>query len=585
MSMSIDEVIWIWPTAGKDGTTNGSESDLSYTLTPFFNYISKDYNNKIKATQDHDIYGRKELKMPSPYTESGDLSDTQKNSTLYKKLTILPIGWDANEENPTSPSPRKVFIDNITPIRNETWAQYFKNIVLANDASVAASNASVKKDTAFEDYGGRYPQHIRISLSGNSMKPNTDGFLSPMVTKGLMPLFLTHLTQRSMISSGQHGINYINLNSYPNKPYLSNMLHSAYAIPSIAPSSIEPDQYLNSQEIEDIIEDLIKNYPTYLLVVGNTTNTYSFFTQETLFYQIEKYRVGTNTPVQTFYCSVLSKDGTSIEFVDTQVLPEVEYEYVCYAWDLNNSSGTPITSFNSGFVDANFFIAKSPEPIFSQTVKIEQPPLPTPQVSFSNIKYSKNEIMIHLGLSTNSENGGFYEMKAGERADLEARESLYDLHGTKDRFVYETQTANFELYRLNEHPRRHVDGIYDDYRDIISNAQKIKTIEGDFGSSTATFIDKLYYNPDGSPKKYYYVFRCINEYGHPSNPTPIWEVEFMYKDLPNLGIAEESIWSEKDADGSFKEGGKRFKIRLSSNDTGRKIDFNLRFIMKKNYTQ
>ena len=61
--------------------------------------------------------------------------------------------------------------------------------------------------------------------------------------------------------------------------------------------------------------------------------------------------------------------------------------------------------------------------------------------------------------------------------------------------------------------------------------------------------------------------------------------QFMYKDLPNLGIAEESIWSEKDADGSFKEGGKRFKIRLSSNDTGRKIDFNLRFIMKKNYTQ
>ncbi len=658
MTTTIADIVWSWPTAKKDGTIGSG--DLSYRIIPFFNYISKDYNNKIQDIADNGFYGRKELRLPSPYTESGAISDLQKNHSHWKNLTVLPIGWNANEENPVSPSVRKAFIDNMTPIRSANYSIYFSNIILSSPNAVAESNASVKKDTAFEDYGGRYPQHVRITLSGNSMRPNTGGFLRPMISNNLMTLFVTHLTQLSTTNTNG-GIEYTTLNNYPNVRYHPTMLMNN-SLSCIAPDDEDEfGQFEKTQEIDNIINDLLENHEGYRFGAGYQNVP---FQQETLFYQIEKYRVGAtgNGPVQTFYCSMLSDDGTSIEFVDTQVLPGVEYEYKCYTWDLNNSS----KPYRFNETEPKFYIAKSPDPIFVQKIKIEQPPLPKPEISFSNIKHSKNEIMIHLGLSANSENGGFYEMNPAERSALEDREALYDLHGTKDRFVYETQTAIFELYRLKEHPRRHIGDIYNDYHDIASTAEKIKTIEGDFGSSTATFVDKLPYNSDGSSKKYYYVFRCINEYGYPSNPTPIWEVElrrdadetFLYTNvvdffnsnknkykisksmmklmqvvpssnqtimttemlanaaendseeinmlnpaavmglveqamaeqfknngLPNLGIAEESIWSEKELDGSFKDGGKRFKIRLSSNDTGRKIDFNLRFVIKKNYTQ
>ena len=53
--------------------------------------------------------------------------------------------------------------------------------------------------------------------------------------------------------------------------------------------------------------------------------------------------------------------------------------------------------------------------------------------------------------------------------------------------------------------------------------------------------------------------------------------------LPTLGIVPEKIWTTIDSSGTTTDEGKRFKIRMVSKDTGRKIDFNLRFVLNKNY--
>ena len=129
-------------------------------------------------------------------------------------------------------------------------------------------------------------------------------------------------------------------------------------------------------------------------------------------------------------------------------------------------------------------------------------------------------------------------------------------------------------------------------------------------------------------KKYYYVFRSINSHGLLSNPTPIYQIEMkedadesflevevvdfvkeekyqnsrtMTRDLQilpaplhtifdqsqvpfsmgslkgkvsslNLGIAEKPVW------------GKRFKFRITSKDTGKKIDINVNVELTKNKT-
>ena len=57
------------------------------------------------------------------------------------------------------------------------------------------------------------------------------------------------------------------------------------------------------------------------------------------------------------------------------------------------------------------------------------------------------------------------------------------------------------------------------------------------------------------------------------------------KQLPSLGIEDgkQKIWAVMNHDSGEFEGGIRFKVRVTSKDSGRKIDFNLRFLLEKNY--
>ena len=60
--------------------------------------------------------------------------------------------------------------------------------------------------------------------------------------------------------------------------------------------------------------------------------------------------------------------------------------------------------------------------------------------------------------------------------------------------------------------------------------------------------------------------------------------EFFLNNKKVKANKDETIWTVRDEQGNNQSGGKRFKIRLVSNDSGRKIDFNFRFILKKVYT-
>ena len=187
-------------------------------------------------------------------------------------------------------------------------------------------------------------------------------------------------------------------------------------------------------------------------------------------------------------------------------------------------------------------------------------------------------------------------------------------------FKSDDQASVFEIFRMSKKPQS-----YADFEDF-----KLAEVESDLfpdpkkSATSAAFVDDIVPN-----KKYYYIFRTVDIHGHTSNPTPIYEIEIVDHDggpvlvtnvfqlkkekdppqmatkkakkyiyiTPNndqleinqfrsdllqesgenveiipqsvinrgasLGIKEETVW------------GKKYKIRVTSKKTGRKIDFNI----------
>ena len=151
------------------------------------------------------------------------------------------------------------------------------------------------------------------------------------------------------------------------------------------------------------------------------------------------------------------------------------------------------------------------------------------------------------------------------------------------------------------------------YRDAFGGApyKEILMSEG------SAFVDDIIPNV-----KYFYMFRATDKNGHVSNPSHIYRVEMvqedgvifpiielytpgmkkrgvkykkMAKDLeikPSLLMAEPNWSADEDNNLSWKIGarddsvfgakGKQFKIRLTSIDTGRKIEIDVMFNKEEN---
>jgi len=343
---------------------------------------------------------------------------------------------------------------------------------------------------------------------------------------------------------------------------------------------------------------------------------------ETVFYRIEKRNGGeSGTIVQNFWLPN-SNDIDVHNFVDTQVKYGNKYTYTIYAYEL--VFGSKYTYRDSWKKDAKagFIIRTEPSlqivevPYYSYTNRLMDSPPVMPDVEIVPYMGVSDKIKINL-----SGNVGRYNLQPQiiSPDDLTINELIRQ---AQDRFPdepirYESDdhASEFEVYRMTRHPNS-----YKDFEGkLLKKVYSDVDVESDNNATSGSCVEDIVPN-----KKYWYTFRSVDNHGHISYPSPIYQVEIVddhgaiypiievvdfasrtpkepvkefkrlmqiipsyahgilneeksgvqnvtsvkemwNKDTLFLGVKDESLW------------GKKFKIRLTSKKTGRKIDINVVF--------
>lgn len=267
-------------------------------------------------------------------------------------------------------------------------------------------------------------------------------------------------------------------------------------------------------------------------------------------------------------------------------------------------------SFNGFDIQVEDYIALMEIPIFSVTGQVLENPPVYPQIKFSGIKGKNNKVIIDMV----NQNTRMYEKPIAISEEDEDRfQKIITTKGTDNqgRILFKTDDPNekFEVFRSEERPST--------YREFAGKLRRTIDLQGKYAS--ATMQDSLIPN-----KKYYYTFRSVDTNENISNPSPVYEVivndydgfilpeiriidlerrdyyeytrEFkkymeIKPSLENLIIDPDVVENYSSADQLVKQDiplgvsedacwGRNFKIRLTSKNSGKKIDINFNFDKK-----
>ena len=271
-------------------------------------------------------------------------------------------------------------------------------------------------------------------------------------------------------------------------------------------------------------------------------------------------------------------------------------------------------------------------PIFSKEIAAWDRPTLPPEIYFYNESGKKNNVGMLFRPNVNSEFNAQYLFKPIGTSDDSVVEKLElskdNLYGT----VFSSKYFNgrYEIYRMDSPPKKISDFEnnllveVDQVAEILSKKNTTVANKGERHNYTLDYPNASFEDVVLPHKKYYYLFRTLTYHGAPSNYSPIYELELLQdsndtkivvneykipqqKDytyvkeakrllritpnfeqllfnenhdslesaLQDIGILEE----DKLFNGNII--GKQFKIRITSKHTGKKMDINLRFKLKK----
>jgi len=387
----------------------------------------------------------------------------------------------------------------------------------------------------------------------------------------------------------------------------------------------------------------IKNYTRSYRSMLNGDLSYS----ETLMYKIQKFLGNPRgKPIQTFYaCN--SNEIDVLTLLDTQVKYNTEYTYVVTAYQMvlgteyeykNVSTGVqtaqgPNSDEPTTQYLANATIVYRPSlkivevPIYAEKERIIDSPPVAPDIDIIPYRAISDKLLFNF-----MGNVGEYDLQPiyfneEERIHYEKiRRAQKLLPGEPIRFSSDDPAAVFEVFRITKKPKSYMD-FKDSKRASVKTDISLETAQK---AATASYLERLQPNT-----KYYYIFRSIDVHGHISYPTAVYEVELVndagavypriavvdfdpeVKSTPAKSmkkyihiipsIAQALVNPEKSGlvneygapiDSALSSNGqiqlgfqespiwnKKFKVRVTSRQTGRKIDLNLRFDQKHVVTE
>ena len=323
---------------------------------------------------------------------------------------------------------------------------------------------------------------------------------------------------------------------------------------------------------------------------------------EAVFYGIDKIAETSNVTQQYYIPN--SEDLDICNFIDTQVKYEKKYEYrvysyqlaygIRYSYDSLEPESVPFTrttadgNVSQAVLAPRFRVKMEPyfklvKTLYYNTgeVRVTDRPPVAPDVDVIPFKDVDDRVLFHLNGNT-----GDYVLPAVfiERTDISHLQEHIEYRLINDSGITTIEASNpniktdalngasfpvvnyasddppefFVVYRLEQKPAR--------YQDFSGNIVKIISTRiaraGEFGLaenySAAAYEDNIEPN-----KKYYYMFRTQDVHGHPSYPSPVYEVEMVNADGAIYMIMNTIEMREEDTKITTKKLNKRVRISPS----------------------
>lgn len=257
-------------------------------------------------------------------------------------------------------------------------------------------------------------------------------------------------------------------------------------------------------------------------------------------YEVTKSKFG--SPVQTFFITPEQK-----RFYDTQIFSKTDYDYEVYAYiiviplaikfDVIMAEDTAIVTPT---YDYRAQILKLPISVANITTKTFAPT--TPEVTFINQSNESNNFKIFLEQSFIDHRAIFQPLTD---SDLEVDKFTFKgIQGDSLKTIFKIGEAGvtYQIYKLNQKPTSFLD---------FENALAVTS---DTNSNNA--VVNMMLTPN---RKFYLLFRTVNAFGIPSNPSPVYEVELI-KDSDETRITYKTINFKHKVDRSFISFGRFIKI-------------------------